>query len=69
MAYASENFKSKKAFKEAVASGKEVTLYSPGLGGPYNGRTVCVEGPWYPAPHSWYATATCDANGKVVKVK
>ena len=65
--YASVNFKTKKAFKEAVAKGEKITLYAPGLGTPVeNGRDL-VEGPWYPAPHSWYATATCK-DGVVVKV-
>ncbi len=30
--YASENFKTKKAFKDAVKSGAKITLYAPGLG-------------------------------------
>lgn len=66
--YASTNFKTKKAFREAVAAGREVTVYSAGLGEPpVNGRTA-VSGPWYPAPHTWYAEVTI-ADGKVVKVK
>lgn len=68
MAYASENFKSKKAFKEAVKAGKQVTLWSPGLGGPYENRKVGVEGPQYPAPHSWYASVEVNAAGIVTKV-
>jgi hypothetical protein len=67
--YATVNFKTKKAFKEAVAAGKEVGVYQPGpFGGnePKDGK-VAVEGPWYPEPHKWYASATVE-NGKVVKV-
>lgn len=67
--YTNVNFKTKKAFKEAVARGESITVYQPGpLGGnePTEG-TVCVEGPHYPAPHTWYATATLK-NGVVVKV-
>lgn len=68
--YTDINFKTKKALKEAVASGKEVTYYQPGpFGGnePQNG-TIYVEGPHYPEPHRWYAK--CEAkNGLIVSVK
>jgi hypothetical protein len=97
MAYTDRNFKTKKAFKTAVAAWNEaqkglfetspmtigailnskatasvepVTVYQPGPFGPDvppNG-TVCIEGPHYPEPHRWYATATLQ-NGVVVKVK
>lgn len=69
MAYTLTNFKTKKALKEAVAQGKPVTCYQPGLGpdlSNFTGR-VTLEGPHYPAPHSWYATATLE-NGLVKKV-
>lgn len=68
--YATRNFKSKKALKEAVASGERVTVYQPGpFGGepPANG-TVYLEGPHYPEPHRWYAQATLK-DGVVVSVK
>lgn len=68
MAYTVENFKTKKALKEAVAVGKKVEVYAPGLGSvPTNGR-CCVEGPHYPQPHSWYAEVTL-ADGVITKVK
>ena len=66
--YASKNFKSKKALKEAVAAGEYVGAYSPG---PFPCPTqgwVCLEGPWYPKPHSWYAEAFLEL-GKITKVK
>jgi hypothetical protein len=70
MAYTDTNFKTKKALKEAVAAGKEVTVFQPG---PFGGNvpkdgTVYLEGPHYPAPHTWYAQATMK-DGVVVKVK
>lgn len=68
--YVSPNFKTKKALKEAVAAGKEVTIFQPGpFGGnePTDGETS-VEGPHFPQPHSWYARVTLE-NGKIVKVK
>lgn len=62
-----QNFKTKKALKEAVKAGQQISVYSPGLG---SGRTegrVTLEGPHYPAPHSWYASAEIK-NGIIVKV-
>ena len=69
MAYVDPNFKTKKALKEAIADGKTVTIFQPG---PFGGNlppsgTVSVEGPHYPAPHSWYARVKYE-NHKVVKV-
>lgn len=70
--YTDKNFKTKKELKEAVAAGKQVTVYQPnadltGAKVPTDG-TVSLEGPHYPAPHTWYAEATLQ-NGKVIKVK
>ena len=68
--YTSTNFKTKKAFREAIKNGECVTVFQAG---PFGGNeptsgTVCIEGPQYPQPHRWYATATIE-NGRVVKVK
>ena len=68
--YTNINFKTKKAFKEAVARGEKIRVYQPG---PFGGNeptegTVCIEGPHYPQPHRWYATATLQ-DGYVVAVK
>ena len=58
MFYTDENFRTKKALKDAVASGRHVGVYAPGLGmPPANGRT-CVGGPHYPEAHKWYAEVT-----------
>lgn len=68
--YTDRNFKTKKALKEAVANGEEVTVFQPGpFGGnaPKDGE-VSIEGPHYPAPHSWYARVLLK-DGLVVKVK
>lgn len=84
MAYTVTNFKTKKALKEAVrlwnisTQTKEglkpkeqaIHAYNPGLGpdlSNYTGK-VCLEGPHYPAAHTWYAEAEL-VNGVVVKVK
>jgi hypothetical protein len=68
MAYVDIDFKSKKAFKEAVANGVECNVYSPGPFGCKQNGTEFIEGPHYPKPHSWYAQVEV-LNGKVVKVK
>ena len=65
--YVRPNFPTKKALKEALAAGKEVTVFSPGpFPCPQDGR-VSVEGPHYPQPHKWYA-AVLVRNGIVYKV-
>ena len=66
--YTDQNFKTKKAFKDAVIKGVKVRLYAPGIGKPKDNGTETVEGPHYPAPHSWYAQVVVE-NGIVVKVK
>ena len=65
--YASTNFRTKKALREAVAAGQEVTLTAPGLGSPKENGTEYVEGPWYPEPHRWYAQVEMK-DGKVARV-
>jgi hypothetical protein len=67
MAYASINFQTKKALKEAVKNGQTVTVYSPGPFGCKTDGTESLEGPWYPQPHKWYASVRVE-NGIVVKV-
>ena len=66
--YANINFKTKKAFREAVESGKQITLFAPGYGVPKYDGEECVEGPWYPESHRWYATVTMK-NNIVIKVR
>lgn len=66
--YTDTNFKTKKAFREAVAAGKEVRLFAPGMGTPVRNGREFVEGPHYPAPHTWYAEVQMK-DGIVVKVK
>lgn len=79
--YTTKNFKTKKALKEAVAAWNDhqklivpesqpVRIFQPG---PFGGNepkhgTVALEGPHYPAPHTWYAEAIV-VNGVVVKVR
>jgi hypothetical protein len=68
MTYTTINFKTKAELKRAVKDGKRVTVCEPGVGNvPMNGK-VYLEGPHYPQPHTWYATAELK-DGKVVSVK
>ena len=65
--YVMPNFKSKKMFKEAVAAGTRVEVFSTG---PFPAATdgiESVEGPHFPAAHTWYARVQV-ANGVVVRV-
>lgn len=67
--YTEENFKTKKALKEAITSGRKIRIFQPGpFGGnePKDGR-VTLEGPHYPAPHTWYATGILK-DGVLIKV-
>lgn len=66
--YCSTNFKTKKALKEAVAGGAKITIFAPGLGEPKTDGKEFLEGPHYPAPHSWYAQVEMK-EGYIVKVK
>lgn len=68
--YTDRNFKTKKALKEAVASGQHIGVYQPNDmfgGAPPTEGAVSVEGPHYPKPHSWYARVTLQG-GRIVKV-
>jgi hypothetical protein len=68
MSYTETNFKTKKDLKSALAEGKSIGVYQPGMGTiPENG-IVFLEGPHYPAAHTWYAQGKMVA-GKLVSVK
>ena len=67
MAYADYNFKTKKAFREAVLAGKRVYLFQPGPFPLGRDRTQHVEGPHYPEAHRWYAQARVDEDGIIIK--
>ena len=67
--YTTKNFMTKKALKEAVASGERVTYFQPG---PFEGNepldgTITLEGPHYPRPHKWYARARVE-HGQITKI-
>ncbi len=67
MAYVDPNFKTKKALKDAIKAGRSIGVYQHAVGTiPDNGE-VHIEGPHYPAPHTWYATGKM-VNGSLVSV-
>ena len=69
--YVSPNYKSKAALKRAIAAGETVTIFQVGpFGGnePENGKGIAVEGPHYPAAHSWYGQVDV-VDGNVTKVR
>lgn len=68
--YTDRNFQTKKALKAAVAGGARIRVVQPGpFGKPVSaGQRVTLEGPHYPKPHTWYATATLGADGCIDKV-
>ena len=68
--YTTINFKTKKALKMAVVIGGTVHYYQPGTfsGNEPTDGTIFLEGPHYPAAHSWYAQATV-VDGVIVAVK
>jgi len=58
MPYTRQNFPSKKALREAVAT-QDVPVYQPGPFGPdVADGPAAIEGPHYPKPHRWYAAVT-----------
>lgn len=67
--YTNINFKTKKQLKEAVSSGRAVSVYNPEIDGdsePKNG-TVFLEGPHYPLARTWFAKAEI-REGIIIKV-
>jgi len=67
--YTRTNYKTKKALREALAAGERIETFQPGgiFPAATEGR-VTLEGPHYPEPHRWYATATL-RDGIVTTVK
>lgn len=62
------NYQSKKALVADVKAGKQVRCYSPGPFPCPTDGSVCLEGPHYPKPHKWYASAVLK-DGVIVSVK
>ena len=66
--YTDTDYKSRKAVVADVAAGKKVYCYQPGPFGPAARDGSCgLEGPHYPKPHSWYASAVLK-DGYIVEI-
>jgi hypothetical protein len=67
--YTVKNYRTKKAVKEAVKSGESVETFQPG--GMFEGKrdgAITLEGPHYPEPHRWYASAIIK-EGVIISMK
>ena len=65
--YVSPDFPSVRSLRLAIDRGDPVDVYSPGPGRPPLEGTWSVEGPHYPAAHTWYARVWVQ-DGRVVEV-
>jgi hypothetical protein len=65
MTYTVTNFPTKKALAAALASGATVPCYNPGPF-PLTPGLVTLEGPHFPQPHRWYATAHVDESLNII---
>lgn len=66
--YVSPNYPTARALKDAIRAGVPVRYYQPGMGETPLDGVIWVEGPHYPAPHTWYAECQV-VGGKIVRVK
>ena len=66
--YTTQNFKTKKELVAAVEAGHRVTIFAPGglFPGIEDDGTAYLEGPHYPAMHSWYASCKME-NGIIAR--
>ena len=66
--YTVNNYKSKAALKKALQEGEIIDTYQPsGMFPPTTDGRAYLEGPHYPAPHTWHAQVDL-VDGIVVKV-
>jgi len=67
--YATKNYQTKKELIEDFKAGKKITVFQPGGIFPsQKDGQITIEGPHYPQPHKWYASATIQ-DGVVIKIK
>ena len=69
MSYVNPDYKTKKAFKQAVKDGikHKAHIHGSVFSCVQNGEES-IEGPHYPKPHTWYAEVTMK-DGWITKVK
>ena len=67
--YTVTNYRTKKALLEDFKAGKQIETFQPGgMFPPTRNGSICIEGPHYPEPHKWYASAVVK-DGVIIKVK
>jgi len=66
--YTTKNYKSKAAIKRDIQAGVKITCFAPGLGKVPTDGTIDLEGPHYPAPHTWYGSGLMQG-GYLVGIK
>lgn len=65
--YVVGNPKSKAELKRRVAAGERLEIFSPGMFPPKKTGEEYIEGPHYPAPHTWYAKVKVE-DGIITKI-
>lgn len=66
--YTVKDYNTKKELMLGFKAGLKIETYQPGGFFPdQKDGSVCIEGPHYPRPHKWYATATIK-DGYIVKL-
>jgi hypothetical protein len=68
MSYTVKNYKTKKELIADFNSGKEIKLKSDRAVIETSNGTIYLEGPHYPAPHTWYAQAEI-VDWKIMRIK
>jgi hypothetical protein len=66
--YTERNFRTKKELKEALKNGEKIFLMPDFFGKESDGSTVYLEGPHFPAMHTWYAEGKAK-DGILISVK
>ena len=68
--YTVKNYKTKKALKEDLKDGVVIRVFQPNnmFGTEVHDGWCCLEGPHYPAPHTWYAEAFIE-DRTITKIK
>ena len=67
MTYTVTNFKNKASIKRSLNAGDKIEVFEPGLGTAPTDGTVYLEGPHFPAPHTWYGKGTME-EGLLIKI-
>ena len=67
MSYTQKNYKTKKALREDITAGKTIWVQADFATGKVPEGDVYLEGPHYPAPHTWFAKTEV-RGGRVIRI-